>query len=123
MARIIGIDMNRADIARGVRIQLDDGQALSLSYADAHLIKTRLLLEDLREAIHNILDEEIDDGYIDMDKHEYTREDFEEEVYEDLADEIEYGNYGNLDEDVIRNKIIDTADFYELNPDDDEEEE
>ena len=118
MARIIHININNEDaVGRGVVLTLDDGQELTLSFADAGIIKTRLLLEDLREAIHNILDEEIDNGYIDMDKHEYSREDFEEEVYEDLSEEIEYGNYGNLDEDVIREKITDTADFYELTPD------
>lgn len=115
MARIIRIDINKEDaVGRGVVLTLDNGEALTLSFADAGIIKTRMLLEDLREAIHNILDEEIDSGYIDMDRHEYTREDFEEEVFCDLSEEIELGNYGNLDEDVIREKITDTADFYEL---------
>ena len=115
MARIINITINKEDaVGRGVVLTLDNGETLTLSFADAGIIKTRLLLEDLREAIHNILDEEIDGGYIDMDRHEYSREDFEEEVFCDLSEEIELGNYGNLDEDVIRDKITDTADYYEL---------
>lgn len=96
---------------------LDDGTELALSPAHAGIIKENLILDELRTAIHNILDEEIDSGYIDMDRHEYSREDFEEEVFCDLSDDIECGNYRNLDEDVIREKITDTADYYELCPD------
>lgn len=115
MARITNITINKEDaVGRGVVLTFDNGETLTLSFADAGIIKQNMLLEDLREAIHNILDEEIDSGYIDMDRHEYSREDFEEEVFCDLSEEIEYGNYGNLDEDVIREKITDTADFYEL---------
>lgn len=123
MARIIGISINREDIARGVLIHLDDGQTVTLSFADADIIKGRMLLNELRNAITNILDEEISNGYIDMDKHEYTRADFEEEIYEDLADEISNGDYNALcnDGDWIREKITDLANFYELEPDEEEE--
>ena len=125
MARIIGISINREDIARGVLINLDDGQTVTLSFADAGIIKERMLLDELRDAITNILDEEISDGYIDMNKHEYTRADFEEEIYEDLADEISCGDYHALcnDGEWIREKITDLANFYELEPDDNDEEE
>ena len=68
--------------------------------------------------------DEISEGNIDMDKHEYSREDFEEEIYCDLEEEIQYGDYSALcnDGEWIREKITDLADYYELEPDDEEEE-
>lgn len=58
-----------------------------------------------------------------MDKHQYSRADFEEEIYVDLEDEISCGDYSALcnDGDWIREKIIDLANYYELEPDDDDE--
>ena len=79
-----------------------------------------MLCDELRHAITNILDDEISNGYIDMDKHEYSRADFEEEIYEDLADDISCGDYSALcnDGEWIREKITDLASFYQLDPDD-----
>ena len=124
MARITNITINNEDaVGRGVVLTLDSGEALTLTFADADIIKTRMLLQELRDGIRNILDDEIDNGNIDMSKHEYSREDFEEEIYTDLADEIEYGDYSALSNDGewIREKITDTADFYELQPDDEDD--
>lgn len=103
----------------------DMGSIISMSSALAGCLKEQFLKMELRDAITNILDEEISDGYIDMSKHEYSREDFEEEIYTDLEDEIEYGDYHCLcnDGEWIREKITDLASFYELEPDDEDEEE
>lgn len=125
MARITGIHINNEDaVGRGVVLTLDDGQTLTMSFADAGIIKEQMLLQELRSAITNILDDEIDGGYIDMSKHKYSRADFEEEIYVDLEDEISCGDYSALcnDGDWIREKITDTANFYELEPDDEGEE-
>ena len=103
--------------------QLDDGTEVALSPAHAGIIKERMLLEELRSAITNILDDEISGGYIDMDKHQYSRADFEEEIYTDLEDDISCGDYSALcnDGEWIREKITDLADYYELEPDEEDE--
>lgn len=124
MARITNITINKEDaVGRGVVLTLDNGETLTMSFSDASIIKTQMLLQELRDAITNILSDEINGGYIDMSKHEYSREDFEEEIYCDLSDEIEYGDYSALcnDGEWIREKITDTANFYELEPDEEEE--
>lgn len=124
MARITNITINKEDaVGRGVVLTLDNGETLTMSFSDASIIKTQMLLQELRDAITNILDDEINNGYIDMSKHEYSREDFEEEIYCDLSDEIEYGDYSALcnDGEWIREKITNTANFYELEPDEEEE--
>lgn len=106
-------------------LTLEDGTEVLLSPALAGIIKERMLIDELRCAITNILDDEIDGGYIDMSKHEYSREDFEEEIFTDLEDEISCGDYSALcnDGEWIREKITDLANYYELEPDDEEEEE
>ena len=124
MARITNITINNEDaVGRGVVLTLDNGETLTMSFSDASIIKTQMLLQELRDAITNILDDEINGGYIDMSKHEYSREDFEEEIYCDLSDEVEYGDYSALcnDGEWIREKITDTANFYELEPNEEEE--
>lgn len=122
MARIIGININNGDkVGAFATLTLDDGQTIALTFSDAGIIKENLLKNELRSAITNILNDEIGNGYIDMNKHEYSREDFEEEIYTDLEEEIEYGDYSALcnDGELIREKITDLANFYELEPDDD----
>lgn len=124
MARITNIHINNEDaVGRGVVLTLDNGETLTMTFADADIIKEQMLLQELRDGISNILDDEIDGGYIDMSKHEYSREDFEEEIYTDLEDEISCGNYTALcnDGDWIREKITDLANYYELEPDEEEE--
>lgn len=123
--RITNIHINNEDaVGRGVVLTLDNGETLTMTFADAGIIKEQMLLQELRDGIRNILDDEIDGGYIDMSKHEYSREDFEEEIYADLEDEISCGDYTALcnDGEWIREKITDLANYYELEPDDDEKE-
>ena len=101
----------------------DSGNIVSMSSALAGCLKEQFLLMELRTAITNKLDDEIDDGYIDLSKYEYTREDFEEEVFSYFEDDISQGVYYCLsdDGDSIREKISDLADYYELNPTDDDD--
>ena len=121
MARITNITINNEDaVGRGVVLTLDNGEALTFTFADADIIKTQMLLRELRDGIRNILDDEISNGYLDLDKYDGSREEFEEEIYTDLADDITCGDYSALcnDGEYIREKVTDMADFYELEPDD-----
>lgn len=65
----------------------------------------------LRDSIEYLC-KEMDGDTIDLTKAPYGVEDFMEEIYVDLEDEIDYGNY--QDDDDIREKIQDTADYYEM---------
>ena len=125
MARITNITINNEDaVGRGVVLTLDNGEALTLTFSDAGIIKTQMLLRELRDGIRNALDDEIDNGYIDLGKYDGNREDFEEEIYTDLADEIENDDYTALcnDGEWIHERITDTANFYELEPDEEDDE-
>ena len=106
-----------------ITLIIDGTTELPLSADYAVIIKERMMLQELRYAITNILDEEIADGYIDMDKYDGTREEFEDEIYVDLEDEISCGDYTALCNDGkwIREKITDTANYYELEPDETED--
>lgn len=101
----------------------DIGNVVSMSSALAGCLKEQFLLMELRTAITNTLDDEIDGGYIDLSKHEYTRDDFEEEVFSYFEDDISQGVYYCLSDDgeSIREKISDLADYYELSPTDDDD--
>ena len=115
----------RTDDGYNYTLTLEDGTEATLSSALAGCLKEQFLLQELRDGITNVLDDEINGGYIDMSKHEYSREDFEEEIYTDLADEISCGDYTALcnDGEYIREKVTDLADYYELEPDDEYDEE
>lgn len=106
-----------------ITLIIDGTTELPLSASYAGIIKERMMLQELRYAITNILDEEIADGYIDIDKYDGTREEFEDEIYVDLEDEISCGDYTALCNDGkwIREKITDTANYYELEPDETED--
>ena len=125
MARITNIHINNEDaVGRGVVLTLDNGETLTMSFADAGIIKEQMLMQELRCGITNVIDEEIADGYLDMDKYEGTREEFEDEIFVDLEDEVSCGDYTALCNDGawIREKVEDLANYYELEPDDDEKE-
>lgn len=103
-------------------LTLDDGTEATLTPAMAGIIKERMLMQELRCGITNILDDEIASGYIDMSKHQFSRADFEEEVFCDLEDDISCGDYHALSNDgeEIRERITDLANFYGLEPDEEE---
>ena len=106
-----------------ITLVTDTGEILSMTAAQGGIIKEQYMLDELRCAITNILDDEIDGGYIDMSRHEFSREDFEEEVYVDFEDDITCGDYSCLSDEgeTIREKISDMADYYELCPSDEDE--
>ena len=126
MARITNIHINNEDaVGRGVVLTLDNGEKLTMTFADAGIIKEQMLMQELRCGITNIIDEEIADGYLDMNKYEGTREEFEDEIFVDLEDEISCGDYTALcnDGEWIREKVEDLANYYDLEPDEEEEDE
>ena len=121
MARLINISINKDDaVGACVVLTLDDGQTVTLSYADAGAIKQNLLLHELREAIGYALDDAIGDDEIDLNKYDGTREEFIDEIYVDLEDDVYYGEYPS--EEYIKEKISDLCNFYDLEPDDNDEE-
>ena len=126
MARITNIHINNEDaVGRGVVLTLDNGETLTMTFADAGIIKEQMLMQELRCGITNVIDEEIANGYLDINKYEGTREEFKDEIFVDLEDEVSCGDYTALCNDGawIREKVEDLADYYDLEPDEEEEDE
>ena len=126
MARITNIHINNEDaVGRGVVLTLDNGETFTMTFADAGIIKEQMLMQELRCGITSVIDEEIANGYLDMNKYEGTREEFEDEIFVDLEDEVSCGDYTALCNDGawIREKVEDLANYYDLEPDEEEEDE
>ena len=107
---------------RSVTLVTDTGDIMSMSSALAGVLKEQFLLRELRDGISNVIDDAISDGDLDLGKYDGSREEFEDEIYTDLADEITYGDYTALcnDGEWIKEKVYDLANFYELEPSDDD---
>ena len=107
---------------RSVTLVTDTGDILSMSSALAGVLKEQFLLRELHDGISNVIDDAISDGDLDLSKYDGSREEFEDEIYTDLADEITYGDYTALcnDGEWIKEKVYDLANFYELEPSDDD---
>lgn len=86
---------------------------VDLTANEVSLLVNRFMKDGLRESIEHIA-EKLNGDSIDLDRYPYTREEFIDEIFTDLEDEVDYGNYPDDD---IEEKIIDTADFYEMNID------
>lgn len=102
-------------------VERDDGTSVELSCYEVSLLINYVGKEGLRSQIGERLDVLAEDDGFDLDKYEGTREEFIEEIFVDFEDEIDYGN--SVDDDDIDDKIRDLADYYELYPNDDDEEE
>ena len=118
-------DIRTDDNGYNYTLTLEDGTEATLSSALAGCLKEQFLLQELKDGITNIIDDEINSGYIDLAKYDGSREEFEDEIYTDLADDISCGDYSALcnDGEYIREKVVDLADYYELEPDDDDDDE
>ena len=68
----------------------------------------------LRDSIKYLCDE-LDGDTIDLNKAPYGIEDFMEEIFTDLEYDVDYGDLPT--ESYIKEKIQDTANFYEMNLD------
>ena len=84
---------------------------IQLSMNDASLFLNQFMKNGLRESIEYET-RKADGDTIDMTKYPYTFEEFIDEIFTDMEDEIDYGNYPS--DKNIQDKITDTADFYEM---------
>ena len=88
-----------------------DGTTIELTANEVSLLMNQMQKDTLRSRIEDAVND-MDGDTIDMSKYEYTREEFIDEIFLDLEDEIDYGNF--VSDDDITDKITDTADFYEM---------
>ena len=92
-------------------IHKDDGTNVILTGCEAGLLLNFIRKETLRDMINDQVNSAEDD-WLDLSKYEFTRDDFIQEIFEALEDEIDYGN--NVDEMCIDDKIEDLAGYYGL---------
>ena len=84
---------------------------VDLTANEVSLLVNQFMKHGLRESIIDRL-HEADGDTIDLEKYPYTFDELVDEVFVELEDEVDYGNYP--DEDDIDEKIADTASFYEM---------
>ena len=92
-------------------ITRDDGTTIELTASEVSLLMNQMQKDTLRERIEDAVND-MDGDTIDMSKYEYTREEFIDEIFADLEEEIDYGNA--VSDDNITDKINDVANFYEM---------
>lgn len=91
---------------------LDRGTGtVDLTVNEVSLLVNQFMKNGLRESIEYRL-HEADGDTIDLEKYPYSFEELIDEIYVDLEDEVDYGNYP--DDDDIDNKIEEVASFYEM---------
>ena len=93
-------------------IERNDGSSVELTCNEVSLLVNQVGKEGLRAQITDRVDNAIADEGLNLDKYEGTREEFEDEIFVDLEDEIDYGN--SVSDEFIDERIRDTADYYEL---------
>lgn len=84
---------------------------IDLTANEVSFLVNRSNLLGLRDSIEYWC-REMDGDEIDLSKAPNGFDDFVEEIYVDLEDEVEYGNY--QDDNDIQEKIRDTADYYDM---------
>lgn len=91
------------------KILKDDGTPVVLSCFEAGLLVNFIGKENLRSQIEDRVSEAEAD-WLDLSNYEGTREDFMQEIFDELEDEIDYGN--SVSDDFIDERINDLASFY-----------
>ena len=86
-------------------------RSIDLTANEVSLLVNQFMKHGLRDSIIYRL-HEADGDTIDLEKYPYTFEELVDEIFTDLEDEVDYGNYP--DDDDIDEKIADTASFYEM---------
>lgn len=90
-------------------ISRNDGVTVILTCAEAGLLVNYIGKEGLRVQIEDRTAlAELD--WLDLSKYEGTFDEFVQEIFDDLEDEIDYGN--SVSDDEIDERISDTAAFY-----------
>ena len=92
-------------------INRDDGSEVILTCNEASLLINYCGKEGLRQQIDDILSDEETDG-LDISRYDGTRDEFIQEVFETLEDEIDYGN--SVSEEFIQETIGDLGTAYDL---------
>lgn len=106
---------------RTYSIERDDGTVVELTCNEVSLLVNYVGKEGLRAQIADRVDNAIDDEGLNLDKYNGTREEFEEEIFVELEDEIDFGN--SVSDEWVDERIRDTASYYDLYATDDDEEE
>lgn len=94
---------------RSVTLVDDLGNIISMSSALAGILREQLAKRDVRDAIRYTM-EDYDGDVISLGSLDMTEEEFAEEVFSTLEEEIELGNYPS--EDTIQEAVLDTAQSY-----------
>lgn len=94
---------------RSVTLVDDLGNIISMSSALAGVLREQLAKRDVRDAIRYTM-EDYDGDAISLGSLDMTEEEFAEEVFSTLEEEIELGNYPS--EDTIQEAVLDTAQSY-----------
>lgn len=84
---------------------------ISLTANELSFIVNQFNKIGLRDTIEDLC-REMDGDTIDLERYPYTFEEFIDEIFVDLEDEIDFGNIPS--EEDIKDKIQDTANFYEM---------
>lgn len=91
------------------KILKDDGTPIILNCVEVGLLINFVGKENLRAQIEDrVSDAESD--WLDLTQYEGTREEFMQEIFDELEDEIDYGN--SVSDDCIDERIADLANFY-----------
>ena len=88
-----------------------ENRSIELTGTELSFLMNQFSKYNLRESIEYFV-REMDGDTISIEKSPYGFNDFVGEIYTDLEDEIDYGNFPS-DED-IQDKITDTADYYDM---------
>lgn len=80
-------------------------------HSEMSLLVNQYMKDSLRQSIEYEL-HEADGDTIDLERYPYSFEELVDEIFVDLEDEIDCGNYPSDDD--VKEKIADTANFYEM---------
>ena len=88
-----------------------DVGSVDLTANEVSFLVNQFMRQGLRDSIESLL-HEADGDTIDLSRAPYGFDDLVEEIFTDLADEVDYGN--PPDDDDIRDKIQDVCDYYDM---------
>ena len=102
-------------IEHNYHIVKDDGSSVILTCIEADLLVTFIRKDNLRYMIDDMVDNAEAD-WLDLSKYEFTRDDFIQEIFDNLEEEIDYGN--PVTEEQVEEQINDLGTFYKLEKED-----
>lgn len=92
-------------------IAKDDGTNVVLTGNEASLLMNYIRRENLRDLIDCQVSDAEDD-WLDLSKYDGPRDEFIDEIFDALVDEIDYGN--PVTEEQVEDQISDLASIYDL---------